>query len=102
MSRKLSGWTLVAFRKAMAQASLASTVPITQILYVDIPPSSDLGNISTELGQIWAKLLDSIASSPGFVRLYWGRRLEEPEKVQLHIGMRPSVELRLCKLLVKD
>ena len=71
----------------MAQATLPSTFPITQILYVDIAASSDLGNTSLNPGRRWAKLLDIIAGSPGFIRLYWGRRLEEPEKVQLHIGM---------------
>lgn len=72
----------------MAQNSLPVNLPITQVLYVDVPASSDLGNSSAEPGRVWAKLLDNIAGSPGFVRLYWGRRLEEPEKVQLHIGMR--------------
>ncbi|KAK7995229.1 hypothetical protein PG990_014002 [Apiospora arundinis] len=69
----------------MAQISLPFNVPITQVLYIDVPASSDLGNSSAEPGRVWAKLLDNIAGSPGFVRLYWGRRLEEPEKVQLHI-----------------
>ncbi|KAK7911878.1 hypothetical protein PG985_014359 [Apiospora marii] len=54
------------------------------------PQSQSLGTKpeeprDTEPRQIWVKLLDLIASSPGFVRLYWGRRLEEPEKLQLHI-----------------
>ncbi|KAK8063598.1 hypothetical protein PG996_008250 [Apiospora saccharicola] len=75
----------------MAQASFASNVPITQVFYVNIPPSLDLGDISAEPGQIWTKLLDIIASSAGFVRLYWGRWLEEPEKVQLHVGIQPFV-----------
>ncbi|KAK8029828.1 hypothetical protein PG993_011119 [Apiospora rasikravindrae] len=69
----------------MARTISASDTPITQVLYVDIPPSSDLADKSTEPGLKWAKLLNTIACSPGFVRLYWGRRLEEPEKVQLHI-----------------
>ncbi|KAK8078948.1 hypothetical protein PG994_002755 [Apiospora phragmitis] len=59
----------------MAQTAFPSNVPITQIFYVNISPLHDLGNGSLESGRIWTKLLDIIAGSPGFVRLYWGRRL---------------------------
>ncbi|KAI1340180.1 hypothetical protein F5Y15DRAFT_379881 [Xylariaceae sp. FL0016] len=58
--------------------------PVTQIIYLVIPPSEDLGG-NAEAGNAWSKAQDLIERSPGFLRLYWGRRLEEPENVQLHI-----------------
>jgi hypothetical protein len=63
-----------------------SEPPMTQILYPEIDPMLDLGDTTTEAGKAWSGILDVIESSPGFLRVYWGRRLEEPEKVQIHIG----------------
>lgn len=57
---------------------------LTQILYIDVDPSLNLEDENQAAGKIWAEILDLIQDSPGFQRLYWGRRLEEPEKVQLH------------------
>lgn len=65
---------------------------ITQIIYLNIAPSQRLEQKQTDVGSKWSKALDSITAFPGLVRLYWGRRLEEPEKIQLHLGWpRPSV-----------
>ncbi|KAI1812612.1 hypothetical protein GGS20DRAFT_525578 [Poronia punctata] len=58
--------------------------PVTQIIYLVIPPSSDLSG-NGDAGRLWTKAQDIIEQSAGFQRLYWGRRLEEPENVQLHI-----------------
>jgi hypothetical protein len=60
--------------------------PVTQIIYLDVDPSLELDDTSSEAGRTWSTILDEIETSPGFQRLYWGRRLELPEKVQLHIG----------------
>jgi len=59
--------------------------PVTQVIYLVIPSSEDLGG-NGDAGRLWNKAQDMIERSPGFQRLYWGRRLEEPENVQLHIG----------------
>ncbi|KAI8624981.1 hypothetical protein F5Y19DRAFT_480034 [Xylariaceae sp. FL1651] len=64
------------------RVSLVSTV--TQVIYLVIPPSEDLGG-QANAGRSWAKAQDTIERSAGFLRLYWGRRLEEPDNVQLHI-----------------
>lgn len=58
----------------------------TQIIYLNIAPKELLDDKTTPSGKLWAKSLDFIEGNIGFQRLYWGRRLEEPEKVQLHIG----------------
>jgi hypothetical protein len=63
-----------------------SNPQVTQILYPAIDPALDLGDASSEAGKAWSKILDVIEQTPNFLRLYWGRRLEEPEQVQLHIG----------------
>lgn len=62
----------------------------TQIFYLMVNPDGHLEDPSTEVGQNWAKSLGTIQAAPGFRRLYWGRRLEEPEKVQLHTGASSS------------
>lgn len=62
-----------------------STV-VTQIIYLDVPPDQLLDQTQTRAGSQWSKALDLITAYKGLLRLYWGRRLEEPEKVQLHLG----------------
>jgi hypothetical protein len=62
--------------------------PITQILYLRIPPEKDLKESTGQYyGKLWAKALDVIEKSEGFQRVYWGRSLEQPENVQIHVGM---------------
>lgn len=64
----------------------ASEESWTQIFYLVIPPHEKLGNKTSKAGQQWSHVLDVLETSPGYQRLYWGRRLEEPENVQLHVG----------------
>lgn len=58
----------------------------TQIFYLEIDADKKLEDRSTEAGRLWASSLDLLETAQGFERLYWGRRLEGPHKVQLHIG----------------
>jgi len=60
--------------------------PVTQILYIDVNPAHNLEDADTSAGKVWVELLDLIQDAPGFRRLYWGQRLEEPEKVQIHVS----------------
>lgn len=64
---------------------------ITQILYFTIPPSNDLKDASSEAGKKWLQALNEIEGSAGYERLFWGRSVEQPEKVQLHV-VRSSIE----------
>ncbi|KAH8885576.1 hypothetical protein GQ53DRAFT_845557 [Thozetella sp. PMI_491] len=73
-------WTLGSANKEEAKGT-----PATQIIYLDVDPLSKLEDTATEPGKAWVGVLDVIEKTSGFQRLYWGRRLEEPEKVQLHI-----------------
>lgn len=75
-------------------------IPITQIISLRIPAEKDLKE-STEgyHGKLWAKALDVIEKSEGFQRVYWGRSLEQPENVQIHVGM---FRLVVPLLLQKD
>lgn len=59
---------------------------VTQILYLNVPPEQKLDQKHTDAGSQWSKVLDLITAFKGLLRLYWGRRLEEPEKVQLHLS----------------
>lgn len=68
-------------------APSSKTETITQILYLNIPRERSLDQGSTHAGGQWAKALDIVTECPGFKKLYRGRRLEEAEKVQLHIGV---------------
>lgn len=60
--------------------------PVTQIFYLSIPVEHQLQDATSGAGRKWAEALDLIAESPGFLRLYWGRQVEESKKVQLHVG----------------
>jgi hypothetical protein len=62
--------------------------PITQIVYLRIPPDKNLKqDLSGYYGKLWSSALDVIEKSDGFQRVYWGRSLETPENVQIHTGM---------------
>ncbi|CZR54090.1 uncharacterized protein PAC_03973 [Phialocephala subalpina] len=56
----------------------------TQMIIVSISTIHNLNGIS-QAGQTWKAILDLIRRTPGFKRLYWGRQVEDPERVQLHV-----------------
>jgi hypothetical protein len=62
----------------------------TQILTISLPPSTPIEDRTTSPGKTWQQILELIRLSPGYQRLYWGRHIEDPDKVQLHIGTLPS------------
>jgi hypothetical protein len=55
-------------------------LPIQETMLIDQP--------STQEGQTWSQILGILERSTGFQRLDWGRHVEEPGKVHLHIGER--------------
>ncbi|PMD41639.1 hypothetical protein L207DRAFT_458175 [Hyaloscypha variabilis F] len=57
----------------------------TQILTISLPPSTPIEDRTTSPGKTWQQILELIRLSPGYQRLYWGRHIEDPDKVQLHI-----------------
>jgi len=57
----------------------------TQIIYLTIPPDRNLKDITSEAGKTWARALGNLADSEGYQGLFWGRSVEQPEKVQLHV-----------------
>ena len=63
--------------------------PITQIVHLKIPADRDLKDATSYHGRLWTSALDLIEQSDGFRRLYWGRSLEKPENLQLHISKSP-------------
>jgi hypothetical protein len=64
----------------------------TQMITVQVPLDIDLHDTSSEGGKVWERLLNLMRQQPGYKRLYWGRRVEIPEDVQLHVGttLKPS------------
>jgi hypothetical protein len=60
-----------------------SNIPITQIIHLRLDASQQI-----KLGDLkaWQKALDLCEQAAGFKRLYWGRSLEHPEHLELHIG----------------
>jgi hypothetical protein len=69
--------------------------PVTQILYLEISPDHTLGDEKSDAGKKWASALDYLENNPGFRRASWGRRLEEPAKVQVHTG---SIDYNGCNI----
>lgn len=57
-----------------------------QIVYLTIDPEHNLKDESTESGATWSRALDVVERSTACQRLHWGRSVEQPDKVQLHIG----------------
>ncbi|KAJ9617683.1 hypothetical protein H2204_013558 [Knufia peltigerae] len=62
-----------------------SSIPVTEILYLDVDPKSDLRDADSDAGRVWREMLELARTSPGFRDQYWGRGHEFPEKVRLHI-----------------
>lgn len=63
-----------------------STIPATQINYLEISQDVKLEDQNTDPGRLWKKALDILEVYDGFRRLYWGRSPEDWSKVQLHVG----------------
>lgn len=59
---------------------------VVQITYLTLSSRDDLRRKDTDLGKAWLRALQEISSSEHFSSLRWGRSVEEPEKVQLHIS----------------
>ena len=64
----------------------------TQMIILPIPISSNLDDATSKDGKAWQEVLNFIKKQPGFQRVYWGRQVETPEKVQLHIGISFSTQ----------
>ena len=58
---------------------------ITQIVYFTISPDIDLNDANSQAGKAWSLALDVLENSSGYQYLFWGRSVEQPAKVQLHI-----------------
>lgn len=66
---------------------MADKPEITQMVILPIPSQVKIENPASIDGRIWAGVLKTLKQSKGFKRMYWGRQVETPSKVQLHIGM---------------
>lgn len=54
-------------------------------------PAGDLDDRTKSEGKAFQEILELVKSTPWFKRLYWGRQVETPENVQLHIGIIPHI-----------
>ncbi|KAJ5620888.1 hypothetical protein N7510_004872 [Penicillium lagena] len=63
---------------------MACAVP-TQMIILPIQENIPIDVLSSKEGQIWSQVLNIFESWPGFKRLYWGRKVEQPTQVHLHI-----------------
>ncbi|KAJ5689344.1 hypothetical protein N7462_003736 [Penicillium macrosclerotiorum] len=64
----------------MARAAVPTQMiilPLKEQLQIEVP--------STREGQVWSQILGIFEHWAGFRRLYWGRHVEEPDQVHLHI-----------------
>jgi hypothetical protein len=59
----------------------------TQLIYLRLPPSVRINPSVDDGGTYFHQLLEILKLHPGFRRMYWGRRPEVPDLVQLHVGM---------------
>ncbi|KAF3759981.1 hypothetical protein M406DRAFT_335193 [Cryphonectria parasitica EP155] len=83
---------------------------LTQIIYLSISTEHQISDVKTPAGRQWSRALDLVQSCEGLDKLYWGRRYEEPEKLQLHIVWRNyqhsdafmEIHFNTFRSLVKD
>ena len=57
----------------------------TEVVYMPMKPGLDLS--SGEAKEVWDSTLSTIAKQPGCKALYWGRQIENPDTVQMLVGM---------------
>ena len=69
----------------MSQKS-GAVAPVTEIDILPISVDFKLDDAASAEGKTWNELLNLIKSSRGYEGLYWGRQVETPGNVQLHIG----------------
>ena len=61
--------------------------PVTEIDILPISVDFTLDSANSNGGKAWNEILETIKGSRGYQSLYWGRQVETPENVQLHIGI---------------
>ena len=66
-------------------SSSTEAIPVTEIWYLEVDPDKDLKDTNSEAARIWYEILELSERQAGFQEQYWGRGLEEPTKVRLHI-----------------
>ncbi|KAH7418815.1 hypothetical protein BKA64DRAFT_655265 [Cadophora sp. MPI-SDFR-AT-0126] len=57
----------------------------TQMLILSIAASKSIEDSTSSAGKTWQQMLEIVRKSEGYKRLYWGRHVEKPDNVQLHI-----------------
>jgi hypothetical protein len=62
-------------------------VAFTEIINFDFTYPVDLENESSQVGQIWKKMIDIYFCQPGMEALGWGRQAESAQNSKLIIGM---------------
>ncbi len=60
--------------------------PATEIAILPLAIGAKLEDPNSPTHTIWQSCLDTIASQEGYQRLYWGRKVEAPNVLQLLIG----------------
>ncbi|KAI9781172.1 MAG: hypothetical protein M1839_006280 [Geoglossum umbratile] len=58
----------------------------TQLTVLSLHPDTPIEDSSTEAGRVWKSTLETIAAQPGCEHVFWGRQVEDPSTVQLHIN----------------
>lgn len=56
------------------------------ILLKNVSVQYDLRDKKRGMGRVWWRAIKILQQSPGFVRVYFGRRVEIPDTVHLHVG----------------
>ena len=70
-----------------------ATPEATQIIYLRIPFHISLKEGISVEKNAFQDMLNVLQRQPGYKRMYWGRLVEKPEIVQLHIGTNSSFSL---------
>lgn len=80
-----------------AKIALMREAPVTQIIHLRFSRTADKAGAKIFEDRRWNDAFDLCEKGSGFRRLYWGRSLECPEHVEIHVG---RSTLRLVSLAV--
>jgi hypothetical protein len=74
------------------------TPPTTQLTLLPVHPDTTIEDPSSQAGESWNSILETIAAQPGHEHTYWGRRVEDPSIVHLYVGTQPSSRTQKQKI----
>ena len=69
--------------------------PATEVARFALPAGTNIDDASTPAGKVWQSTVDTVKSQPGCQRVYYGRKVEAQNSVDLLIGTKCPRDFRI-------